>query len=37
MEQDRRRRTLRTALVLFSIAFVFFLGIIARHWLWPQQ
>jgi len=27
------RRNLRTALVLASIALVFFLGIIARRWL----
>ncbi|MGZ5091923.1 MAG: cytochrome oxidase small assembly protein [Burkholderiales bacterium] len=24
----------RTALVLFSIALVFFIGIFVRHWLW---
>jgi len=24
----------RTALVLASIALVFFLGVMARHWLW---
>jgi len=37
MDRDPRRRTVRTALVLFSVAFVFFLGVIARHWIWPQQ
>jgi len=28
-----RRDNLRTALVLFSIAIAFFLGVIAKYWL----
>ncbi|MCS7101219.1 MAG: cytochrome oxidase small assembly protein [Burkholderiaceae bacterium] len=31
-----RKRNLRTALVLGSIALVFFLGIVARYWLLGQ-
>jgi hypothetical protein len=27
-------RKLRTALMLASIALVFFIGVIIRHWLW---
>jgi hypothetical protein len=30
---DRRGRNLRTALVLLSIAMVFFAGVIAKYWL----
>ncbi|MBB5192253.1 hypothetical protein HNQ50_002994 [Silvimonas terrae] len=35
MRDDRpeRRRNLRTALILASVALVFFVGIMARHWL----
>ena len=35
MTQDPRdrRRNLRTALILASVALVFFVGIVARHWL----
>ncbi|MET0217373.1 MAG: cytochrome oxidase small assembly protein [Burkholderiales bacterium] len=32
MEPDLRRRTLRTALVLLSVAIVFFVGVFMRHW-----
>jgi hypothetical protein len=28
-----RRRNLRTALILAGVALVFFVGIVARHWL----
>ena len=31
--EERRRRNLRTALVLLSIALVFFLGVVAKYWL----
>lgn len=30
---SRRQRNLRTALVLASVALVFFAGVIARYWL----
>jgi hypothetical protein len=30
--RDAGRRRIRTALILASIALVFFLGVIARHW-----
>ena len=29
----RRQRNLRTALILLSIALVFFLGVMAKYWL----
>lgn len=32
-----RARNLRTALVLASIAAVFFAGVVAKHWLFPVQ
>lgn len=32
-EQPERRRNIRTALILASIALVFFAGIMVRHWL----
>ena len=28
------RASARTALILVSIAIVFFIGVIVRHWLW---
>ena len=31
--EERRRRNLRTALILLSIALVFFLGVMAKYWL----
>ncbi len=31
--EGRRRRNLRTALILLSIALVFFLGVMAKYWL----
>jgi hypothetical protein len=31
--EERRRRNLGTALVLLSIALVFFLGVVAKYWL----
>ncbi|MGZ8981701.1 MAG: cytochrome oxidase small assembly protein [Burkholderiaceae bacterium] len=30
---ERRQRNLRTALILLSIALVFFLGVMAKYWL----
>jgi hypothetical protein len=30
---DRRQRNVRTALVLLTIALVFFLGVMAKYWL----
>ncbi|MCS6944335.1 MAG: cytochrome oxidase small assembly protein [Sutterellaceae bacterium] len=33
---EARKRNVRTALVLASIALVFFLGIVARYWLLGQ-
>ncbi|GGP25614.1 hypothetical protein GCM10010971_14330 [Silvimonas amylolytica] len=32
-DQRDRRRNLRTALILAAVALVFFVGIMARHWL----
>jgi len=32
---DAKRQNLRTALVLATIALVFFIGVIVRHWLFP--
>ena len=32
-EVERRRQNRRTALILASIALVFFIGVVARHWL----
>ena len=32
VEDERRRHNRRTALILASIALVFFIGVIARHW-----
>jgi hypothetical protein len=31
--EERRQRNLRTALILLSIALVFFLGVMAKYWL----
>jgi hypothetical protein len=31
--EGRRQRNLRTALILLSIALVFFLGVMAKYWL----
>ena len=31
--EERRRRNLSTALILLSIALVFFLGVMAKYWL----
>jgi hypothetical protein len=31
--EGRRRRNVRTALVLLSIALAFFLGVMAKYWL----
>ncbi len=31
-----RRSNLRTALILATIAFAFFVGVIANHWLFRQ-
>lgn len=40
MEDDRdaalRAANRRTALVLASIALIFFLGVIAKYWFFPQ-
>jgi hypothetical protein len=33
MKDDRTRGNTRTALVLFSIALAFFLGVVAKYWL----
>jgi hypothetical protein len=30
----RMKSNLRTALVLASVAAVFFVGIVVRHWIW---
>ncbi|GGP23826.1 cytochrome oxidase small assembly protein [Silvimonas iriomotensis] len=35
-EQQERRRNLRTGLILAGVAAVFFVGIMARHWLFGQ-
>lgn len=32
-----RARNLRTALILASVAAVFFAGVVAKHWLFPVQ
>jgi hypothetical protein len=32
-DQRERRRNLRTALILAGVALLFFVGIMARHWL----
>ena len=32
-EAEQRRRNRRTALILTSVALVFFIGVVARHWL----
>ena len=31
--EERRRRNMRTALILLSIALAFFLGVMAKYWL----
>ncbi|HEX5638670.1 MAG TPA: cytochrome oxidase small assembly protein [Burkholderiaceae bacterium] len=31
--EGRRRRNLHTALILLSVALVFFLGVMAKYWL----
>lgn len=31
--EGRRRRNVRTALILLSIALAFFLGVMAKYWL----
>jgi hypothetical protein len=31
--EGRRQRNLRTAMILLSIALVFFLGVMAKYWL----
>lgn len=31
--EGRRRRNLRTALILLSIALAFFLGVMAKYWM----
>lgn len=31
---EERRQNRRTALILLSVALVFFAGVIARHWLY---
>lgn len=31
--EERRRRNLHTALILLSVALVFFLGVVAKYWL----
>jgi hypothetical protein len=31
--EGRRRRNLRTAMILLSVALVFFLGVMAKYWL----
>jgi hypothetical protein len=33
MKDDRTRANMRTALILLSIALVFFLGVMAKYWL----
>lgn len=33
LESDRKRRNQRTALVLLSIALVFFFGVMVKYWL----
>jgi len=33
LNEDEKRRNLRTALILLSIAAVFFLGVVAKYWL----
>ena len=33
LSQDEKRQNRRTALVLLSIALVFFAGVIAKYWL----
>jgi hypothetical protein len=33
---DQRSRNLRTALILLSIAMVFFAGVIAKYWLFDH-
>ena len=33
MNDDRNRANIRTALILLSIALVFFLGVMAKYWL----
>ena len=30
-------KNLRTALILASVAVVFFVGIVVRHWFWPTS
>ncbi len=34
ISDNDRRRNLRTALVLVSVAAVFFAGVVLRHWLY---
>lgn len=31
---EQRRRNIRTGLILLSIALVFFVGVIVRHWVY---
>ena len=33
MNDDRKRANVRTALILLSIALVFFFGVMAKYWL----
>jgi hypothetical protein len=33
MKDGRNRANMRTALILFSIALAFFLGVMAKYWL----
>ncbi|HVZ44540.1 MAG TPA: cytochrome oxidase small assembly protein [Ramlibacter sp.] len=33
MTDDTRRKNVRLALILASVALVFFVGIVAKHWL----
>jgi hypothetical protein len=33
MKHDRNRANMRTALILFSIALAFFLGVVVKYWL----
>jgi hypothetical protein len=34
LTDNDKRRNLRTALVLLSVVAVFFIGVVARHWLY---
>jgi hypothetical protein len=31
---EQRRRNIRTGLILASIALVFFVGVVVRHWIY---